>query len=50
MIGMGDLLRALDEVHPSTAERLATSTVVHYGEDDGPHLELTAYLKKTRRR
>ncbi|MET3806221.1 SpoVK/Ycf46/Vps4 family AAA+-type ATPase [Nakamurella sp. UYEF19] len=50
MIGMGDLRHALGQVRPSTAAWLDTArTVVQYGEDDGTHSELKAFLKKTKR-
>ncbi|SDO93589.1 Tetratricopeptide repeat-containing protein [Nakamurella panacisegetis] len=50
MIGMADLLDALNQVRPSTHAWLDTArTVVQYGEDDGTHAELKAFLKKSKR-
>lgn len=50
MIGMADLQHALGQVRPSTSAWLDTArTVVQYGEDDGTHVELKAFLKKTKR-
>ena len=50
MIGMADLQHALTQVRPSTLAWMDTAkTVVQYGEDDGTHLELKAFLKKSKR-
>lgn len=50
MIGMADLQHALSQVQPSTYAWMDTArTVVQYGEDDGTHLELKAFLKKSKR-
>ena len=50
MIDMGDLLKALADVRPSISAWLDTArTVLTYGDDDGTHAELRAYLKTTRR-
>jgi SpoVK/Ycf46/Vps4 family AAA+-type ATPase len=50
MIGMPDLIAALGEVRPSIAAWLDTArTVATYGDDDGTHAELRAYLKKVKR-
>ncbi len=50
MIGMTDLQHALSQIQPSTSAWLDTArTVVQYGEDDGTHAELKAFLKKTKR-
>ncbi|ARC55526.1 hypothetical protein AS850_00355 [Frondihabitans sp. 762G35] len=50
MIGMQDLDSALSHVRPSTGPwRDSARNVVTFGEDDGTHAELRAYLKKVKR-
>jgi SpoVK/Ycf46/Vps4 family AAA+-type ATPase len=50
MIGMQDLDSALSQVRPSTGPWLDSArNVVTFGEDDGTHAELRAYLKKVKR-